>query len=240
MMYARIRACRVAISRLGLLGVMAGFAATSRADMFSVTNLVTDDQGVNSAKITDPFLKNPWGISHSASSPFWVSDNGTGVSTLYKVDPNTNAVSMQGLVVTIPGSGNPTGQAFNSASGSGAFNKDNFLFVSEDGTISGWHGALGTAAEILQLPTASNVYKGTTLESTGGHSYLLSANFHTGNIDVLKGDASAPDLGGTFTDPATPNHYAPFNIQFVGNRIYVTYALQGAGNDDAPVPATVS
>src|SRR5205085_1980927 len=116
-------------------------------------NLVTDDQGVNAAQITDPSLVNAWGISHSAGSPFWVSDNGTGVSTLYSVNPATNATTKIGLTVTIPpaGSGNPTGQVFNTASGSGAFNADAFLFVSEDGTISGWRGALGTNAEVLQL-----------------------------------------------------------------------------------------
>ena len=209
--------------------------------MFSVTNLVTDDQGVRSAMITDPLLRNPWGISHSASSPFWVSDNGTGVSTLYKVDPTTNAVSIQSLVVAIPDAGSVTGQVFNTASGTGAFNGNLFLFVSEDGSISGWRGALGTTAERLQIPLTDNVYKGTTLDTTGGHSYLLSANFHTGTIDVLKGEAGTPDLAGKFIDPGTPSGYAPFNIQLLGNRIYVTYAMQDAsGHDDVAVPATVS
>src|SRR6185437_3713592 len=63
-----------------------------------------------------------------------------------------------------------------------------------------------------------------TLETTGGHSYLLSANFRAGTIDVLKGDAAAPDLAGKFTDPGTPSGFAPFNIQLLGSRIYVTYA----------------
>ena len=67
----------------------------------------------------------------------------------------------------------------------------------------------------------------------GGHSYFLSANFGTGNIDVLKGDTSAPDLAGKFTDPGIPNGYAPFNISKLGSTIYVTYALQN-GKDDLP------
>ena len=125
--------------------------------------------------------------------------------------------------MTIPGDGSVTGQAFNGGTG---FNNDRFLFVSEDGTISGWRGALGTTAENLQLPLPGNIYKGATLETVGGHSYLLSANFGTGNIDVLKGDNGAPDLAGKFTDPGIPNQFAPFNIAKLGNTIYVTYALQ--------------
>src|SRR5262245_59711732 len=68
-------------------------ANTSSAAVVTVTNLVTDDQGANSAQTTDPFLQNAWGISHSAGSPFWVSDNRTGVATLYSVNPTTNAAT---------------------------------------------------------------------------------------------------------------------------------------------------
>ena len=206
----------LARSLLGPIGVC---HYVERATSFSVTNLVTDDQAVNSAQITDTFLKNAWGISHSAGSPFWVSDNGTGVSTLYSVNPTTNATTKVilgsppdpsgGVVIPPPGSGTPTGQVFNTASAT-AFNNDLFLFVSEDGTISGWRSALGTTAERLQLPDPANVYKGTTLDTTGGHSYLLSANFRTGTIDVLKGDNGTPDLAGKFTDPGTPSSFAPF------------------------------
>jgi len=190
-------------------------------------------------------LKNAWGISHSGSSPFWVSDNGAGVATLYGVNPTTNAVTKisltadpsGGVVIpaTPPGSGTPTGQVFNTASATGAFDGDLFLFVSEDGTISGWRGQLGTVAEVLQTGFATNVYKGTTEITTGGHSYLLSANFRAGTIDVLKGDNAAPALLGKFVDPNLPSGYAPFNIQVLGNRIYVTYALQdSAKHDDDP------
>ena len=178
--------------------------------------------------ITDPHLVNAWGISSSATSPFWVSDNGTGLSTLYSVDPVTNVPTKQGLEVTIPGDGSVTGQVFN---GSAGFNGDRFLFVSEDGTISGWHGALVTTAEILQLPSDA-VYKGAALVTVGGNAYLLAANFHSGNIDVLKGTPGSPDLAGKFTDPGLPANFAPFNIQLLGGKIYVAYAMQGAGKDE--------
>jgi uncharacterized protein (TIGR03118 family) len=204
------------------------------APLFDQTNLVTNDQTANPAQITDPNLVNAWGISFSPAGPFSVSDNGSGHATLYNVNPNTNATSIVGLVVTIPpaGTGTPTGQVFNTNNAAGAFNGDVFLFVSEDGTISGWRGALGTNAETLQLGSAANVYKGTTEATIGGHSYLYAANFRTGSIDVLKGDPGAPDLSGHFTDPNLPSGYAPFNIQLLGGKLYVTYALQDAAKHD--------
>jgi uncharacterized protein (TIGR03118 family) len=200
--------------------------------LFNQTNLVTNDQTANPAQITDPNLVNAWGISFSPTSPFWVSDNGAGVATLYNVNPNTNATSIASLVVTIPpaGTGTPTGQVFNA--NVGAFNGDLFLFVSEDGTVSGWRGALGTTAETLQVASDANVYKGTTEATINGNSYLYAANFRAGTIDVLKGTAGAPDLTGHFTDPNLPAGYAPFNIRLLGNKLYVTYAVQDANKHD--------
>ena len=200
--------------------------------LFNQTNLVTNDQTANPAQITDPNLVNAWGISFSPTSPFWVSDNGAGVATLYNVNPNTNATSIASLVVTIPpaGTGTPTGQVFNA--NVGAFNGDLFLFVSEDGTVSGWRGALGTTAETLQVASDANVYKGTTEATINGNSYLYAANFRAGTIDVLKGTSGAPDLTGHFTDPNLPAGYAPFNIRLLGNKLYVTYAVQDAIKHD--------
>jgi len=218
------------------LTLVLGPDAPANAEVFDVTNLVTDDQSVNAAQLTDPHLKNAWGISHSSGSPFWVSSNGGGVAVLYSVNPTTN-LTTKVLVgsppsdVMIPGAGTVTGQAFNSA-GSPAFNGDAFLFVSEDGTVSGWRGALGNAAETLQLASDANVYKGTTQVMVGGHAYLLSANFRAGTIDVLKGDAAAPELAGKFTDPNLPSGFAPFNVQVLGGKIYVAYAQQDAAKHD--------
>jgi uncharacterized protein (TIGR03118 family) len=116
---------------------------------FSVNNLVTDDQSANSAQITDPGLKNGWGMSFGPTGPFWVSSNGAGTSVLYNVNPATQATVKAGLTVTIPGAGtgNPTGQVFNG--NNSAFNGNLFLFVSLDGTVSGWRPTLGTSAETI-------------------------------------------------------------------------------------------
>src|SRR5689334_10885486 len=144
-------------------------------DRYVQENLVSDQEGV--ALTQDPDLVNAWGVSFNSSSPFWVSDNGTGKSTLYAVTNDTSGVLhvvKQGLIVQIPGEGNVTGQAFNST-GTG-FRTNLFLFVSEDGTISGWRPALGTNAEVL-VARSTAVYKGMTLATGPSGPVLLAANF---------------------------------------------------------------
>jgi uncharacterized protein (TIGR03118 family) len=196
---------------------------------YSQTNLVSDIPGL--AANTDPNLINPWGISESSGSPFWVSDNGTGVSTLYN-----SAGVPQALKVTIPvpggGSSSPTGQVSN---GTGQFNGDNFIFATENGTIAGWRNALGTTAETLFNGSVNGaVYKGLALSTNAQGSYLLAADFHNGRIDVF-GSSGAPSLTGNFVDPSIPSGFAPFNIQIIGGQIYVAYAKQDAeGRDDVP------
>ena len=217
---------KAAITTLSFLA-SASMASAGSLNYF-VTNLVSDQPGV--AQITDPSLVNAWGISASSTSPFWVSDNGTGVSTLYRVVGGV--VSKVGLTVSIPGDGSVTGQLFNPGAAGGAFNGDNFLFSSEDGTISGWRGSLGTTAETLVAGSSANVYKGVTYGATGGFSYGYAANFRAGTIDVLKGSAGAPTLAGSFVDPTLPAGYAPFNVENINGTLYVTYALQDSTKHD--------
>ena len=153
------------------VGAAMAFAAapSAAAVRMSATNLVTDDQTAQPARIADPGLVNAWGLSYPPTGPFWVSSNGTGTANLYRVDPATQSTVKQGLVVTVPGNGSVTGQVFNSNAAS-AFGGDLFLFVSEDGTVSGWRGALGTAAETLVPGSAANVYKGAAFASIGANS----------------------------------------------------------------------
>jgi uncharacterized protein (TIGR03118 family) len=194
---------------------------------FIVTNLASDVPGL--ANSTDPDLVNAWGMASSAGSPVWLGANGTGKSVLY----NGNTGAKLGLVVTIPGDGSVTGVVFNSDAAS--FNGDAFLFASEDGTLSGWRGGLGTTAETLQLGSAANVYKGVAEATVSGSTYAYLANFRAGTIDVVKGNAADPSLPGTFTDPTLPAGYAPFDIQNLGGILYVTYAVQDpAKHDDVP------
>ena len=220
---------RPAVVCLAVLTAVLLPAIQSQAQV-SVTNLVTDDQAVNAATITDANLQNAWGISMSATSPFWVSDNATGVATIYNVNPVTNVPVKQGLTVTIPGDGSATGQVFSNVAGN--FNGDTFLFVNEDGTVSGWRGALGTTAETLQVASIANVYKGAALVNNGGNVYLYATNFRADTIDVLKGNVGAPPLPGSFTDPNIPAGFAPFNIENLDGTLYVTYAKQDAAKHD--------
>jgi uncharacterized protein (TIGR03118 family) len=193
---------------------------------YKQTNLVSNIPGL--AANTDPNLVNPWGISESGASPFWVSDNGTGLATLYN-----SAGTPQSLVVTIPNPGGetsaPTGQLFN---GTGKFNGDNFIFATENGTIAGWRGALGTTAETLFNSSSSGaVYKGVALTTNAQGSYILAADFHNNSIDVFP-SAGAGALPGKFTDPTLPAGYAPFNVQNINGQVFVTYAKQGTGADE--------
>lgn len=195
------------------------------------TNLVSDLPGV--ALLQDTHLVNAWGISFSSTSPFWISDNGSGLSTLYAVTYDSDGVvqvAKQGLEVTIPGEGNPTGQLFN---GSGAFHANRFIFASEDGTISGWRPALGTAAEVLVTRTTA-VYKGIALTTSNSEPILLAANFSERTLDAYRGDLT---LLGRFMDPKAPAGYAPFNVQSLNGMVFVTFAKQDAAkHDDDPGP----
>ena len=183
------RLIRVSVLLFSGFAVLSTLATQVKADSFYTTNLVTDDQSVNHAQITDPHLVNAWGISASSSSPFWVSSNGGGISTLYSVNPTTGVTTKVPLEVTIPNAGNVTGQVFN---GGSQFNGDRFLFVSEDGTISGWRGALVRRLRSCSYASADNSYKGSAIATVGTDTYLYAANFKTGKIDVLKGNPGAP------------------------------------------------
>ena len=181
----RFACAALSMIMLGAMPVIAGPVG------FIQTNLASDVPGL--AKVTDPNLVNAWGMGASATSPVWIGANGTGTSVLYN-----GAGVKQGLVVTIPGDG-VTGVLFSNVAGS--FNGDAFLFVNEDGTVSGWRGALGTTAETLQLADPANVYKGLAGANIAGSEYAYLANFRSGSIDVLRGAGGPPGLLGNFTRP---------------------------------------
>jgi uncharacterized protein (TIGR03118 family) len=184
--------------------------------------LVSDVPDVS--PLQDTYLVNAWGISCSPTSPFWVSANGTGMATVYSITNDALGaphVSNVGLEVAIPGNGTITGQVCNNTT---AFNGDQFIFASEDGTISGWRGALGVGAEILAARNSA-VYTGITLVSTTTGPMLLAANFCEGKVDVYDGNMN---LVGQYADSKAPAGYAPFNVQIAGGKIYVTFAKQDA------------
>lgn len=184
-------------------------------------NLVSDISGV--AQLQDTNLVNAWGLAFGPTGPFWVGDNGTGKATLYAVTNEASGaphVTRNARVVTIPGNGGVTGQIFNS--NTNAFNGDVFAFVNTDGTISGWRPALGNVAEVLAT-RAGAIYAGATFVTNNGAPVLLVANFSEGTVDEYD---STLHLIGQFVDRKAPAGYAPFNIQTIGQSIFVMYAKQ--------------
>ena len=180
---------------------------------------------------------------NSTGSVIWVSDNGTGVSTLYHQDGT--ALS---LVVTIPtskqnrGSGNPTGivrndTPFFNVTKNGISKPAKFIFVSEDGSISGWNQSLDPMHAIIAVDNGTNkgvntaVYKGATLGMANGHNFLYVTNFHTGKVETYN-ENFVQQAGFPFTDPNLPVGYAPFGIRNFNDQIYVTYAVQDAKKHD--------
>jgi uncharacterized protein (TIGR03118 family) len=215
--------------RLGVL-LLTGLAGTAMVEAASVgfvqRNLVSDITGT--ATTTDSNLVNPWGIAFSATSPFWISDNHTGLATLYN-----GAGQTQSLVVTIPPPPGtpppaaPTGVVFN---GGSSFLSDRFIFATEDGTIAGWQG--GTNASLRAIPSTASVYKGIAIDNNGTANFLYAANFFGGKVDVFDSSYQPATLPGAFTDPNLPSGFAPFNIQNFGGLLYVTYAKQDADKHD--------
>jgi uncharacterized protein (TIGR03118 family) len=214
------------------LGIMLGVAVVATAPLkaaertsFSVVPLVSDQPGV--APVTDPDLVNAWGLTAGPTSPWWVSDNGTNKSTLYR---GTDGAK-QGLVVRVDGG--PTGAVFNPTTGfvlpTGG--KALFLFDSEDGKVRAWNGAQGTTAIVVANLGEGAIYKGLAIASTAAGPRLYAADFHNARVDVFDGSFGHVVPGG-FVDPALPSGYAPFGIQTIGDRVFVTYAQQDADAED--------
>ncbi len=206
-------------------------------------NLIADTPGV--ADLTDPNLVNPWGIALTATSPFWISDNGTGLATVYTTSI-TSTIAIASLKVTIPPGASDSGSTFGPVSGQLANSttvfvigsaKANFLFCTEDGTVSGWNGG---AAATIKVDNSSKgaVYKGMALGGASTAPQLYVANFHAGTVEVYDGNfAPVPLANGAFTDSQMATGFAPFNIVNFNNSLYVAYAKQDSeGMDDSPGP----
>jgi uncharacterized protein (TIGR03118 family) len=231
-------AAALGVAFAGAFAAPANLAGAAGAGTFQQENLVSDQPGV--AQLTDPSLVNAWGMSRSATSPIWVSDNGADVSTLYRgaVPGNPESpVSKVALTVSIPG-GAPTGQVNNDTTVfllPGTTTKAAFIFAGENGDLSAWAG--GPAATLVHH-TDGGVYKGLALDHSASGPMLLAADFHDNRIDVFNGQfALQPDTG-LFSDPSLPAGYAPFNVAEINGQVFVTYALQDAdAHDDAAGPS---
>jgi uncharacterized protein (TIGR03118 family) len=231
-----------------LLAISPLLAVNLAAQNYQVTNLVANLSG--NAQTTDPNLVDAWGLARSSSSPWWISDNVTGVSTLY--DGSGDIIP---LVVTIPGAtggiGSPTGAIYNGstsfqlAPGKPAL----FLFCTNDGTISGWNPAVNPNRAVIKVTKPNAIYPGATIATWNGNEYLYAANVFSGQIDVYDSSFHPVTLYGrafqvpeqaiysATSDPLalfdlynllfgpSPT-FAPHNIQNVGGVLYVPYTKQ--------------
>ena len=209
---------------LGSALVAASPLAAAEQNSYTVTPLVSDQAGV--AAHTDPNLVNAWGLTASAGSPWWVADNGTDLSTLYGGDGTPRT-----LVVTV--AGGPTGTVANTTTGfilpTGG--RAAFLFDSEDGIVRAWNGAQGTTAIVVaDRSNVGAIYKGLAIADTASGPRLYAADFHNARIDVF--DGSFGLVPGGFVDPSLPDGYAPFNVQTIGDRVFVAYAKQDENAED--------
>jgi uncharacterized protein (TIGR03118 family) len=164
---------------------------------------------------SDSSLVNGWGLSAGPTTPWWVSDNHTNLSTLYS---GTGAKAA--LTVSVPGG--PTGTVFNGDST--AFAGGRFLFSNEAGQILGW--APGTTTATVRASVPGAIFKGLTILN----GKLYATDFHNGKVDVF--DSSFALAPAAFVDKTIPKGYAPFGIQALGGNIFVTYALQDAKGED--------
>jgi uncharacterized protein (TIGR03118 family) len=239
----------MAISLLSAVAPSAAFA-----QHYNRTDLVSSipAEGTNALNGHDTQLVNSWGLTRSAGSAFWISDNGTGLATVY------NGIGNKTLTVTIPApSGvhqhsSPTGVVANGTSdfalpGSTAAK---FIFVTEEGTIAAWNG--GAAAVIVKDNSSKlAVYKGCTIAEWNGKHFLYVANFQSGEIEVYDStfhpvnlDRDAFRMNQDQNDRENDNTrmgndddrdyrgFAPFNVQAIGTNLYVTYAKQDATRKD--------
>lgn len=225
--------CPVRMAALSFLTI-ALLSLPALTQTYTATILTSDIANISAN--TDANLGNPWGLVASSAGPWWVSDNNTGLSTLY----NGSGVP-QSLVVTIPswtgsGPGSPSGIAFNSTNDFqlSPGNPAAFLFVSEDGTVQGWNHTVNPTESVIEVNNfGTAVYKGMALASAGGANYIYATNFFAGTVDVFDTNFAPHSFGANaFVDSTLPSGFAPFNIQLIGSSLVVTYAKQDAAKHD--------
>ena len=184
-------------------------------------------------------FRNGWGIAASATGPWWVAVNEMESSSVIGAD----GVVLD-LHVTIPGA--PTGIVRSESPGFVITDGTNsgparFLFALENGKIAGWNSSVGPAAPMQEAfigadrSSVGASYKGLAIAQTLTGSRLYAADFHNARVDVFDESFALVTTTGGFIDPKIPAGYAPFGIQQIAGRIFVTYAKQDADAADEVV-----
>jgi uncharacterized protein (TIGR03118 family) len=225
-LYRQAAACLVVLAATLALGVE-GAGASGTLVAYNMYPLVSDGSAV-SAPLADSALVNGWGLSASATSPWWTSNNKSNTSTLY-----TGVGSKNTTIVNVPGG--PTGTVANpsttdfAVSQNGVSGVARFLFDTAAGQILGWSPTVNAANAIVAVDNSSKgaVYDGLAVTN----DRLYAADFHNARIDSF--DASFNPLSLPFKDPNIPAGWAPFNIQALGGNLFVAYAQQDAAKKNA-------
>jgi uncharacterized protein (TIGR03118 family) len=207
------------------------FASTAVAanDRYLVHNMVSSDLTKVQADREDKNIVNAWGLTSSAGSPWWPANEGTNTSTII---PATGAVNNTVVQVL----GKPTGIVAGGIANNFLITGGtaNFIFSTKSGAISGWRS--GTASEI-KVPASTAYYTGLALATTANGPLLYAPDFRNRKVDVFNGQWLPATLpAGAFTDPNIPADYAPYAIQTIGTRIFVTYAQQVPGFPEEEFP----
>src|SRR5215471_10427916 len=205
---------------------------------YTVTPLASDVPGL--APATDPNLVNTWGLARSATSPWWIANNGMASTSVYTgagVRVDIGGKATQGVP------GDPTGAVFSGIAGQfqvgttvspTTLGTSNFIFDGEDGTISAWRG--GSTAALVTVPSTGAVFKGLAISNGASGPRLYATDFAQGTghsrVDVFDGSWTPVNTPGAFVDPGLPKDYGPFGIQTIGDRVFVTYGKQQAGSTD--------
>ena len=216
-----------ALAAVAFLLSLAPTAAAAAPNPYTVTPLVSNN-GVPGTTV-DASLVNAWGLVAGPTTPWWVADNGADTSTLY----TAAGAKIAGIHPTVAGA--PTGVVFNGdtesflvgSPGSAA----RFIFATESGLIQGW--TIGfTAAEVhVDDSGLGAIYKGLAVATTASGPMLYATDFANSRVDVVDRAWAPVTVAGGFADPSLPAGYAPFGIQTIGDRIFVTYAKQGVPED---------
>ncbi|KVC49967.1 hypothetical protein WI72_27060 [Burkholderia ubonensis] len=224
-----------ALAAVVLASVVACGGGSSHIRQYQVSALVSD--GALPAAHVDANLKNPWGVAFNPKGFAWVADNGTQHATLY----DGNGVP-QSLVVTIPpgssGDPDPTGIVFNGTSDfvvaqGGKSGPAAFIFVGEGGTMTAWSPAVNPTSAVTVFDSGgAAVYKGLAMASNNGANFLYATDFHNNRIDVFDRTFAKVTAANAFQDPSLPAGFAPFGIQAIGSKLFVSYAKQDAAAHD--------
>ena len=200
--------------------------SSSASAQYTLTNLTSNVSG--QAPFADPLLINAWGIAYAPGGDFWISDAGSGYSTLY--DATGSPQSLQVVIPTASGSGvgSPTGMVYNASQ---EFKIDTwvsaFLFCTLDGTISGWsHFEPNNALIGANNSKSGAVYTGLAITNRTSGNLLYAADAANNKIDVYN---ATFQLVMSFTDTGLPAGFTPFNVQDIQGNVVVTFSNGSSG-----------